>query len=186
MKAIMKTFLLTLIGLFFASAYGQAKVGYVDTDLILSKMPEYKAAQKQLDELSIQWQNEAQKMKDEIDMLFREYQAEEVLLTPDQKKTKQEAIVKKEQELFTYRESKFGSTGELFKKREELIKPIQDKVFEAVQKVAKSEGYDYMFDKAGGVLMLYANPKYDKTSEVMEALGIPLEEEIDNQKENNR
>lgn len=175
MKSVMKYFFIAIISLMGIQLNAQ-KIGYVDTDLILSKMPEYKAAQKQLDDLSVQWQGEAQKMKDEIDQLFREYQAEEVLLTPDQKKVKQDAIVKKEQELFTYRENKFGSNGELFKKREELIKPIQDKVFEAVQKVAKNEGLAFMFDKAGGVLMLYADAKYDKTLEVMEALGIPTDD----------
>jgi outer membrane protein len=83
--------------------------------------------------------------------------------------------VGKEKELFQFREDKFGQTGELFKKREELVKPVQDKVYDAVQKVAKKEGLDFIFDKAGGALMMYANAKYDKTFEVMEELGIPTD-----------
>lgn len=151
------------------------KVGYIDSDLILSKMPEYKSAQKQLDDLAAQWQTEATDLQNKLDQLYRDFKAEELLLTADQKRTREEAIVTKEKELFKFREDKFGQSGELFKKREELIKPIQDKLYDAVQKVAKREGLDFIFDKAGGVLMLYSNPKYDKTFEVMEELGIPTE-----------
>jgi outer membrane protein len=156
-----------------AAPLGAQKLGYVDSDLILGKMPEYKSAQKQLDDLTAEWQGKANQLQAEVDQLYKDYRAEEVLLTKEQKKQKEEAIVTKENELFKYREDKFGQTGELFKKREELVKPIQDKVFEAVQKVAKTEGLSFIFDKAGGVLMLYADPKYDKTFEVMEQLGIP-------------
>lgn len=152
------------------------KLGYVDSDLILNKMPEYKSAQKQLDDLAAEWQSKADQMQSDLDQMYKDYRAEEVLLTKDQKTQREEAIVNKENELFKYREDKFGQTGELFKKREELIKPIQDKVYEAVQKVAKTEGLSFIFDKAGGVLMLYADPKYDKTYEVMEVLGIPNEQ----------
>lgn len=151
------------------------KVGYIDSDLILSKMPEYKSAQKQLDELAAKWQDEAAQMQAKLDQMYKDFKNEEALLTSEQKKIKEDAIVKKEAELFKFREEKFGTTGELFKQREALIKPVQDKLYEAVQKVAKAEGLDFIFDKAGGVLMLYANPKYDKTFEVMEMLGIPTE-----------
>jgi outer membrane protein len=159
-----------------AAPLSAQKLGYVDSDLILGKMPEYKSAQKQLDDLAAEWQAKADQMQAEVDQLYKDYRAEEVLLTKDAKIAKEEAIVTKENELFKYREDKFGQTGELFKKREELVKPIQDRVFEAVQKVAKTEGLSFIFDKAGGVLMLYADPKYDKTFEVMEELGIPNEQ----------
>lgn len=155
------------------------KIGYIDSDLILNKMPEYKSAQKQLDDLAAEWQTKADAMQTEVDNMYKSYKAEEVLLTSDQKKQKEEAIVTKENELFKFREEKFGQTGELFKKREELIKPVQDKMFEATQKVAKSDGLGFIFDKAGGIMMLYADPKYDKTFEVMEELGIPTEQKKD-------
>ncbi|MBS3915370.1 MAG: OmpH family outer membrane protein [Bacteroidetes bacterium] len=166
-----------------AAPLSAQKLGYVDSDLILNKMPEYKSAQKQLDDQAAEWQSKADQMQAEVDQLYKDYRAEEVLLTKEQKTAKEEAIVNKENELFKFREDKFGQTGELFKKREELIKPIQDKVFEAVQKVAKTEGLSFIFDKAGGVLMLYADPKYDKTFEVMEELGIPNDQ---NQNQNQR
>ncbi len=156
-----------------AAPLSAQKLGYIDSDIILNKMPEYKSAQKQLDDLAAEWQGKADAMQTEVDKLYKEFRAEEVLLTSDQKKQREEAIVTKENELFKYREEKFGQTGELFKKREELIKPVQDKMFEAVQKVAKNEGLGFIFDKAGGIMMLYADPKYDKTFEVMEELGIP-------------
>jgi outer membrane protein len=158
-----------------AAPLSAQKVGFIDSDLILSKMPEYKSAQKQLDELAAKWQDEATQMQTKLDQMYKDFKAEEPLLTSEQKKIREEAIVKKEAELFKFREEKFGTSGELFKQRETLVKPVQDKLYEAVQKVAKAEGLDFIFDKAGGVLMLYANPKYDKTFEVMEELGIPTE-----------
>lgn len=158
------------------------KLGYVDSDLILGKMPEYKSAQKQLDDLAAEWQTKADAMQADIDQMYKDYRAEEVLLTRDQKKAKEDAIVSKENDLFKYREEKFGQNGELFKKREELVKPIQDKIYESVQKVAKKEGLAFIFDKAGGVMMLYADPKYDKTYEVMEDLGIPTDQKPGDQK----
>lgn len=158
-------------------ALNAQKIGYIDSDIILNKMPEYKSAQKQLDDLAAEWQTKADALQAEVDKMYADYKAEEVLLTQEQKKQREEAIVNKEKELFSYREAKFGATGELFKKREELIKPIQDKLFEAVQKVAKNEGLGFIFDKAGGIMMLYADPKYDKTFEVMEELGIPNDQQ---------
>ena len=161
--------------LFSATSVFAQKVGYVDSDVILKKMPEYKSAQKKLDDLAAQWQSVANMMQSELDQLYKDYKAEEVLLTAEQKKTREDAIVSKESELFKYREDKFGQSGSLFKERETLIKPIQDKLYDAIQKVAKKEAMAFIFDKSGGVLMLYADPKYDKTFEVMEELGIPTE-----------
>jgi outer membrane protein len=164
-------FSLLMIGLPLAAQ----KIGYVDSDLILGKMPEYKSAQKQLDDLAATWQSEANTLQTKLDQMYKDFKSEELLLSSDQKRSREDAIVTKEKELFKFREDKFGQTGELFKKREELIKPVQDKLYDAVQKVAKQEGLDFIFDKAGGVLMLYANQKFDKTFEVMDELGIPTE-----------
>ena len=163
------------IVLFSIASFGfvnAQNIGYVDSDVILNKMPEYKSAQSQLDDLAAKWQAKADEMKIELDELFRNFDAEKFLLTPEQAEAKQKAILEKEDALFKYREDKFGQNGELFKKREELIKPIQDKIYAAVQKVAKKNGIKFMFDKAGGVLMLYADEKYDKTEDVLQELGI--------------
>lgn len=167
--------LLLITAISFLAPLSAQKTGFIDSDLILGKMPEYKSAQKQLDDLAAKWQQDAAELQQKLDQMYKDYKAEEVLLTSDQKRKREESIVAKEKELFQFREDKFGQTGELFKKREELIKPVQDKVYDAVQKVAKKEGLDFIFDKAGGALMMYANVKYDKTFEVMEELGIPTD-----------
>lgn len=149
-------------------------LAYIDSDYILSRMPEYESAQQQLNEIAKSWEKEALSLETELKQMQRDYSAEEILLTASQKKEKQNAINSKEEELVKFRVEKFGTEGALFKKRAQLVKPIQDKMFEAVQKVAKAQGLDYIFDKASGVQMLYANPRHDKTFEVMEELGIPL------------
>ena len=153
------------------------KLAYVDTELILERMPEFRSTQSQLDDMAVQWQADAQQMQAQLDQLRSDLQAEEVWLTADQKRQKQEAIAKVEEDLLKFRTDKFGPNGALVKKREELVKPLQDKVFDAIQKVAKSEGYSFIFDKASGVQMLYADARFDKTYEVLIELGVPIEEE---------
>lgn len=148
------------------------KFGYVDTDYILEKMPEYKSAQKQIDELSNDWQKEIDEQYANIDRLYKDYVAEEPLLTPQQKNEREQVIVAKENEVKVLQQKRFGVDGDLFKKRQELIKPIQDRVYEAVKKVARDNALDFIFDKASGVVMLYSNPKYDKSDEVLDELGV--------------
>ena len=156
---------------------------YVDSDYILNRMPEYQSAQQQLNESAVQWEKEALDMETALVQMQRDFAAEEILLTAEQRKERKESINQQEKKLIDFRQDKFGTEGALFKKRAQLVKPIQDKMFEAVQAVAKAQGLDYIFDKASGVQMLYANPRYDKTFEVMEELGIPLTEN-ESKKEN--
>ncbi len=158
------------------------KFAYVDTDYILEKMPEYKSAQKQIEELSLQWQKEIDANYAEIDKLYKDYLAEEPLLTPQQAKEKQQVIVNKENDVKLIQQKRFGVDGDLFKKRQELIKPIQDRVYEAVKKVARENALDFIFDKAGGVVMLFSNPKYDKSDEVLDELGV-VEKEVNKVKD---
>lgn len=177
-QQIMKRILIMCLAMVVGglSAQKSRDIGFVDSDVILAKMPEYRAAQKDLDDLGAKYQGEAQQMQTALDQMIRDFQSEEILLTNDQRRQKKEAITSKEAELFQYREAKFGPTGELFQERSRLIKPLQDRVYDAVQNVAKKEGYAYIFDKSGGALMLFADQKYDKTLEVMEALGIPTDD----------
>ncbi len=148
------------------------KFGYVDTDYILSQMTEYRGAQKQLNEISEKWETELKIMKDEVDKLYKDYKAEEILLSATQKKEREDAIVAKEEAMKKYEVEKFGVNGELFKKRQELINPIQDKVFSAVMKVAKDNALDFIFDKSANMNILYNNPKYDKSDDVLDILGV--------------
>lgn len=159
--------------LFLSYTYTQAqKFCYVDTDYILEKVPEYKSSQKQLDGLAAEWKAVVKTKMEEVDKLYKAYQAEQILLPEEVRKKKEDEILKKETELAEYKEAKFGKEGELFKKRKELVKPIQDKVFDAIQKLSAEEGLDFIFDKAGSVTMLYVNAKYDRSDEVLEMLGI--------------
>jgi outer membrane protein len=150
------------------------RFGYVDTEYILDLMPEYRSAQKQLDQLSEDWQKEMEKKQLAIDKMNKDYQAEQVLLTEDLRKKREQEIRDREKELKEYRNQKFGYEGELFKKRQELIKPIQDKVFDAVQKIAKQSALDFIFAKSGEFMMLYTNAKYDKSDEVLSELGVAI------------
>lgn len=152
------------------------KFGWVDSESIMAKMPEYAKAQLELNTLSETWQREIEAQKKDLDKLYHNYQGEEVVLTEPMKKKRQDEILKKEQDLKTYQNKHFGYEGELFKKRQELNKPVQDKVFEAVEKVAKKKGLAVLFDKSGDLTMLYTNPAHDYTEFVLEELGLGAED----------
>jgi len=147
------------------------RFAYVDAQYILDNMSEYTDAQKKLDDISAAWQKEIDAKYKEIDGLYKSYQQEQVLLTDEMKKQRQTEIETKEKAVKEYQKAKYGPEGELFQKRQELIKPIQDKVFDAVSKLATSKAYDFIFDKSGGVSMLYANPKMDLSDDVLKQMG---------------
>ncbi|AII51566.1 MULTISPECIES: OmpH family outer membrane protein [Hymenobacter] len=152
------------------------KFGYVDSEFIMGKMPAYAQAQTEINTLSGNWQKEIEAQKKDLDKLYRTYQAEEVLLTEPMKKKRQDEILKKEQDIKTYQNRIFGYEGQLFKKRQELTKPVQDQVFEAIEKVAKKKQLAIVFDKSGDLTMLYTNPVHDYTEFVLEELGLASED----------
>ena len=147
------------------------KIGYVDTDMILNSIPEYKAAQTEIDKLSVDWQKEIEAKYTEIDKLYKAYQADAILLTDDMKKKRENEIINKEKEVKELQKQRFGVDGELFKKRQELVKPLQDKIYNAVKAVAERGGLAIILDKAGQVSILFANPKYDKSDDVLTYMG---------------
>lgn len=165
-----KILLITVTMIIAMSAYSQRFV-YVDTDYILEQIPEYDAAQQKLDEMAEQWRQEIDNRYKEIDELYKAYQAEQVLLPEETKIQRQKEIEAKEKAVKEYQKQKFGVNGELFVKKQELIKPIQDKIYNEIQKLAKEKSYDFVFDKSGGLNMLYANSRYDMSEEIVEALG---------------
>jgi outer membrane protein len=148
------------------------RFAFVDSDYILKHMPEYASAQRQLESLSSQWQKEVDQKYQEIDRLYKAYQADEVLMTADMKKRRQAEIDDKERSAKEFQRQKFGPDGELTQKSNELIKPIQEKIAKAIQAVAESDDIDMIFDKNSEVLMLYANPRYDKSADVIAKLGL--------------
>jgi outer membrane protein len=161
------------------------RFAYVDTDYILDMLPEYKSAQKQLDLIAETWQKEAEEKKAEIEKMLQDFQAEQILLTAELKKKNETDIKLKEAELKEFMNKKFGYEGELFKKRQELVKPIQDKVFDACQNIAKKSALDFIFAKGGEMIMMYSNARYDKSDEVLIELGVNVTKNKGNSPEPN-
>ncbi len=153
------------------SASNAQKFGYIDSEYILSNVPDYQEAKKQLDALSSEWQKQIEKKYEDIDKMYKDFQAEEILLTERMKTKRREEILKKEDEAKEFKKDKFGIGGELFKKRKELIKPIQEKIYKAVQQTASIGRYAMVFDKAGDATMVYSNPKYDLSDDVLRRMG---------------
>ena len=168
----MKKLILTLSIVFAATVASFAqKFAYVDTEYILGQIPEYKAAQAELDKTSAQWQKEIEAKYAEIDKMYKAYQAEQILLTEEMKKKREADIVAKEKEAKDLQKQRFGVDGELFKKRQELVKPIQDKVYNAIKAIAEKGAYSVIFDKSSDLTMLYTNSKLDKSDDVLAQLG---------------
>ena len=167
----MKKYVLVLLGLIFGIQLSAQRFGIVDTELILTKIPEYNQAQKQLDQLSQQWQGEVEALRSELAALEKAYNAEKVLLTEEMQKTRLEAIKQKEQEALELQRKYFGPDGEIFTKRQELIKPIQDKIYNAVQEVARRRKLDVVFNKSSDLVVLYNNKKADISAEILKKLG---------------
>jgi len=161
---------LTLISLVSFTSYSQ-NFAYVDTEYILENIPDYKDAQEELDKLSIEWQKQLERRYAEIDKMYKNYQAEQILLTEDMKTKREDEIIKKEKEAKEYQKQKFGVDGELFQKRKELVKPVQDKVYNAIAELANYKKLGVVFDKSSGLTMLYTNPKYNLSDDVLKKLG---------------
>jgi outer membrane protein len=173
MKKLLFTLLLIAGSVFSVNAQ---KFAYIDSQYILSKIPEYKVAQDQLNQLSVGWQKEIEAKYSEIDQLYKAYKADEVLLTEEMKQKRQSEIEQKEQEVKDLQKQRFGVNGDLFKKRQELVKPLQDKIYNAVQALAERENLAVIFDKASDLTMLYTNVKYDKSDEILKDMGYSTSE----------
>ncbi len=156
--------------LILPNTYAQ-KTAYVDLDYILANIPEYKSAQAQLDQISLQWQKEIETRLAEVDRLYKAFQQEEILLTQDMKKKREDEIIAKEKEVKEIQKQRFGVEGDLFKKRQELVKPIQDKTYNAIKELAEKQMIAILFNKSAELNILFANPKFDKSDEVLEAMG---------------
>jgi len=148
------------------------KFGYVDSDYILNKMPEYAEAQAEIETLSQQWETEIKDLYKQVEALEAKLKAEEVLLTKEMRLERESDIDQKWLEVKDYQKKVFGFEGLFFLKKKELIKPIQDKVFEAVEKVAKGNRLQIVFDKSGDLVMIYTDPVHDYTDYVLEELGL--------------
>lgn len=148
------------------------RFAYVDTEFILEKIPEYNQAQIDLDALAAQWKQQIEEKYQEIDRMYQKFQAEQYLMDESTRRRREQEIIDKEKEVKEYQKQKFGYEGELFQKRQELVKPIQDRVYNAIKDLAESRNYDFIFDKSSsGSSMLYANPRNDRSEDILKALG---------------
>ncbi len=158
--------------LLIAHSTSAQRYAVIDSKYILDKMPEYSEAQKLLDQFSVQWQQEVDQKQALMDKMYKDYEAEQVMLTDALKKKREDELYNKEKELRDLQKKRFGFEGDLFKKRQELIKPIQDKVYNAIQKLATEKQYDFILDKSEGITVIFADPKLDKSADVLRNLGV--------------
>jgi outer membrane protein len=172
-KKKMKKVFITLAVLLTSTlaSYAQ-KYCIVDSKYILENLSEYKDAQKRLDDISGQWQKEIDLKFAEVDRLYKAYQAEQVMLSDEMKQRRQSDIVEKEKQAKELQKKRFGMEGDLFKKRQELVKPVQDKVYNAIQKLAVNKNYDLILDKSAGITVFYSDNKIDKSLDVLKELGV--------------
>ena len=170
---VKKLFILGMMAVFAALpiAAQTLKFAFVDTEYILNNIPAYKSAQAQIDKMSADWQKEIEAQYSEVERLYKNYQAEKVMLSDDMKKKREDEIIKKEQSVKDLQKKYYGPEGELTKKQQELVKPIQDEVYKAVKEMAIEGGFAAIFDTSVDASILYANPKNDKSDEVLEKLG---------------
>lgn len=170
----MKKFI-TVMAILLAAFTSQAqKFAFVDMDYMLSKIPSYADAQKELDKIAAGWQKDVEAKMKSVDDMYKQFQAEQVLMTEPMKQQKMKDIEAKEKEVKEFQKAKFGPSGELFQKRQELVKPIQDKIYNEVKKYAEAKGYDFIFDRSSGPTMLYSSDKYNKSDEILTAMGVSL------------
>ncbi len=166
-----KTFIATIAFLSIALGSLAQRYAIIDTKYILSKMPEYVDANKKLQQVSEQWQKEIDDKQSSLDQMYKNYDAEQFMLSDELKKKREDELFNREKELRDLQKKRFGYEGDLFKEREKLVKPIQDKVYNAVQKIAVARGYDFILDKSEGITVIFADPKLDRSDDVLKELG---------------
>lgn len=169
MKKILTLIAIALIGL--GSIQAQQRYGFIDTDYILGKIPEYNTAQEQLDKLSVQWQNEIEGLFHEVETMQSKYRTDQVFLSAEMREKREKEIAKKEYGAQKLQHKYFGRDGLLYKKRQELVKPIQDDIYKAVREIAKAGSYGMIIDKANGPVVIYSNAKFDLSDKVLYKLG---------------
>ena len=169
----MKKVLLLVCSMWLATfAVNAQKYAIIDTKYILDKLPEYGEAQKKLDDIAKSWQQEIDAQQADLDKMYRDFEAEQVMLSDDLKRKREDQLFNKEKALRDLQRKRFGFEGDLFQKRKELVLPIQNKVYNAIQKMAVARGYDFILDKSEGITVIFADPKLDKSEDVIRELGI--------------
>lgn len=169
----MKKNVLLLIAFVALAIAGNAqRYAIIDTKYILGKIPEYRDADKKLQLIGEQWQKEIDDKQAQLDKMYKNYEAEQFMLTDELKKKREDELFQREKEVRDLQKRRFGYEGDLFKERQKLVKPVQDKVYNAVQKMAISKAYDFVLDKSEGITIIFADPKLDKSEDVLRELEI--------------
>lgn len=150
--------------------YGQLKIGYVDSDTIMKKLPDAQDSQKKLDAIIKEWQDEISKMERDHKAKYDDYDKRRLILSEQRRVEIEKELITLEDQISKFRQDKFGVKGELFQKQEELMKPIQNRIFNAIQQIAKEKEFDFIFDRSGDIIFLYAKEEYDVTTLVLEKL----------------
>lgn len=171
MKKLHLFVLTALIGIGTLGTVSAQRIAVVDIQAILESVDEYQQSQQELDRLAAAWRQEIDQEYDKIKTMFNKYQAEQVLLSEEQRKKREDEIMEAEQNVRQMQKDKFGPEGELFRKRQDLVRPIQDRVYGAIEEYAEDRGYDFIFDKAGAGGLIYSNAEYDKTSDLVRKLA---------------
>lgn len=166
----MKKLAIFLFALSFISVNAQLKIGYVDSDTIMEQLPEAQDAQKKIDAQIQEWQEELNKLDREWKSMYDDYERRKLSMSDQRRAEVERELVTAEEKISKYRQEKFGVNGELFKKQEEVMKPVQNKVFNAIKDVAEDEELDFVFDRSGDIIFLYAKDEYDITNLVLEKL----------------
>ena len=167
-----KTLLLSIAFLGLAFASQAQRYAIIDTKYILSKIPEYRDADKRLQAIGEQWQKEIDDKQTQLDKMYKNYEAEQFMLTDELKKKREDELFVREKEVRDLQKRRFGYEGDLFKERQKMVKPVQDKVYNAIQKMAIAKAYDFVLDKSEGITIIFADPKLDKSEDVLKELGI--------------
>lgn len=173
-----KIILFAMICFACMTSFGQ-KYAYINSEYILSNMSEYKEAQAELNRLAVMWQKEIEAKFSAIDSMYKRYQVEAITMPEQIKISREEAIIAEEKAAKDLQKKRFGQDGDLFKKREELVKPIQDRVISTVNDYAKEKGYAFVFDAAGDMTIIYADPKWDINTQILQKLGVSVNDELD-------
>jgi outer membrane protein len=150
----------------------QQRYAVIDTKYILERIPAYKEADAKLKLIGEQWQKEIDDLQVQLDKMYKNYESEQFMLTEALKKKREDELFEKEKQVRDLQKKRFGYEGDLFKERQRLIKPLQDKVYDAIQKIATSRSYDFVLDKSEGITIIFADPKLDKSDDVLKELGI--------------
>jgi outer membrane protein len=167
-----KLIILSVLLLVSTFSFAQLKIGYIDSDAIMDNLPDVQDARQKLDALIQEWQTELSKLESDWKTKYDDYEKRKLIMTDQLRSETEASLVQLETQIAQYREKKFGTNGELFQKQDELMKPVQNKIFVALKEIAEADDYDYVFDRSGDIMILFAKEKYDLTSQVLEKLKL--------------